>query len=276
MKKLNLKLYAGLGNQLFQLSIAFFIAKKYDYKLIAVDRTYCIENQKHNYLLSLFDLNNISGLDLDEPSLIFLARLPKILDFKLRLNPLISDKNINFFLKKDGSSASLFLDGYFIASQTQEIFLEGFSAIKASYKFQNLNLLSPQDSCIIHIRGTDFLKLGWNSVCPREYYAASINKMVSNNVKSFKIVTDDVAYSKIFIRDLGIDAEIVGGSVVDDFNIIAHSHNRILSSSTYAFWAAAVGTDLHGPVGMTIAPRKWTPDLPRLFLLPGELNVNHF
>lgn len=276
MKKINLKLYAGLGNQLFQLSMAIFVAKKFSYDHIAINNEYCVENQRHNYLTSLFDVSKLCNSLSSKSSLISRLRLPKILSFRYSFNPLVSDKNIEFLLARESSNLSLYLDGYFIVSHTQKIFSETFNLIKDSYKYKNEDYCVPVNSCTIHVRGTDFLKLGWNSVCPKDYYAKAVQIMRNNKIVSFKVVTDDAHYAEKFIKDLDIDAEILMGSVVDDFNLITHSKNRVLSSSTFAFWAAAIGSDLHNQNGLTIAPSLWTPDLPRAIRLSNEINIKPY
>lgn len=264
-----IRLAGGLGNQIFQLGIGLCIAKKQGNKSIILDCSalgnYAVKRK--NELYNFFNLDSHSVKISEGTFWLSKLRIPVHCPFSMQFWPFVGDKNIQNILHAESSVFRL-LDGYFQSSITQDDFDEEillFKNILISNKFE-IN-----DGCVVHIRGGDFVKLGWNSVTPAEYY---INAMQYMNTKfgkdKFYIVTDDRKYSESILKDLDFDYEFIGHSMQEDFYLIGSFRYRILSSSTFALWASALGDNEDSVV---IAPKHWTPERERKIFLPNEIRI---
>ena len=153
---------------------------------------------------------------------------------------------------------------------TQQNFDKGIKILKDAFIQKNLE---KKDGCVVHIRGGDFVKLGWNSITPKEYYIKAIETMqLKYNQTKFYIVTDDRIYSKSVLDNINIDYKFIGNSMYEDFHLLGSFKYRILSASTFALWASALGVNDGG--GVVIAPNEFTPGIKRDFLLPNERRSN--
>jgi hypothetical protein len=87
-------------------------------------------------------------------------------------------------------------------------------------------------------------------------------------VKVFYVVTDDRDYAKSMLKN--IKPLFLGGSIQEDFRLIGQFQFRILSSSTFALWASALGRN--DADGVVIVPNDLIPGVKRTFLLQNEIN----
>ena len=270
MSVLYLRLYGGLGNQFFQFSAALKLAQKNMVSKIIIDDS-SLDNyqvKRNNELFNFFDLSHIC-FDIDFSDSIFLKmRVPKFFPLKVKNFLFVSDKNFLYFICNELSDRNLrfYLDGYF-----QDIW--SFSDFELHVEFLKKILInsnfSPSDNCVIHIRGGDFVTLGWNASSSKDYYHNAILYMKNNfGVQSFSVVTDDLDYAHDVLGSVDCNYKVIGGSLFDDFHLIGAHKYRILSSSTFAFWASALGDNCESFV---IAPLEWFPGKLRNILLPNEI-----
>jgi hypothetical protein len=266
---MNVRLYGGLGNQIFQLSAALIIAKKVGKPVIYYDDSalcrYVVK--RNNDLLVFFDFSKVGITIVQKKSLIHFFRLARLFPF---FSLLISDRN--FTLDIDFLLPYSYLDGYFQDCLTQYIFEQQIKVLKLCLKSHNL-LEDSYNSCVIHIRGGDFVKLGWNEVASASFYEAAITYMVKqHNIKGFDIITDDEDYATKLLVDIDsqLNFTMVSGSMADDFYRLGTYPYRVLSSSTFAFWASALGS-FSNPV--VIAPEFWSPGRKRNLRLLGEVTL---
>ena len=263
------RLAGGLGNQIFQLGTGLLLAHKSGIKRIMLDDS-ALKNydiQRENELLGFFDLTKLK-IEINFCNSTFTKlRLPKLLPLKARKYPFVNDKNFQFILKNPNKQF-LLIDGYFQECLTQQDFDTEIQILKDMFIQRSLE---KQDGCVIHIRGGDFVKLGWNSVTSKEYYKNAIEKMKDNyNQNDFYIVTDDKDYSETILKDLNIKYKFIGNSMYEDFNLIGSFKYRVLSSSTFSLWASALGNNDNSIV---IAPKEWIPNHERKIYLPNEIRI---
>lgn len=264
-----ISLRGGLGNQIFQLGAGLLLGQNTISKEIILDDSALgkYKTKRKNELLNFFDLTKLELMVEFKNSNIAKFRIPKLFPLKFSKYPFVTDKNFQT-IKNNPNHYFLLLDGYFQECLTQENFDEEILLLK--------NILIPNkfeinDGCVVHIRGGDFVKLGWNSVAPAEYY---INAMQYMNKKfgkdKFYIVTDDRKYAESILKDLDFDYEFIGKSMKEDFYLIGSFQYRILSSSTFALWASALGNNENS---LVVAPKYWTPDVKRKIYLPNEIRI---
>lgn len=268
------RLCGGLGNQIFQLGAALLLTSKGSNELIILD-DYALSSYEAPREFELSKFIDLSKSDVQvalKRLAITRLRIPRLLPFKLHAMPFVNDNNFQFIIDGNKSQYRL-LDGYFQTLRQQDF--EDISALLKPLlldKFCKLNQLE-SETCVIHMRGGDFVKLGWNKSTPEIYYINAMNMMRDkHDVNNFVIVTDDETYARTIISCKSADIKIVSSDIVDDFQTIASYSKRILSASTFALWASAIG--VNSDSGVVVAPNEFTPGIKRRFLLPNEKEFN--
>ncbi|PCJ15897.1 MAG: alpha-1,2-fucosyltransferase [Candidatus Cloacimonadota bacterium] len=261
------RIFGGLGNQIFQVGAALLLAKKKGCTQIIFDVSSLgsYETKRKNELLSFFNFDSLNIEVSFTGCFVTRLRIPKILAIKHQYYPFVGDSNFEFVIE-NSKSKFFFLDGYFQASLIQKHFDEEIELLNMVYIQRNLKRYN---DCIIHIRGGDFVKLGWDVVNDKSYYESAINriKSVNSDVK-FLVVTDDRAYAEKLLNGIDIVYQFIGKNMIDDFNLIGGYQYQILSSSTFALWASCLGQKADG---LVFAPKYWLPDLRRQIKLPNEV-----
>lgn len=263
------RIYGGLGNQIFQFSASLMLAEKAGIDELKIDANADGNySEKRDFLLfSLFDENKFQiKIELVKSKLIRL-RIPKVLSLRLPKYPFVGDSNFEYILKNPNNKINI-LDGYFQDNILQTNF-ENISKTLKNYLHKSYLNIDQIDNCIIHIRGGDFVKLGWNSVSPREYYINAIEKFKERGITDYIVITDDVKYATEIMNNATVNYSFHSSTQMDDFKKIMQGKYRILSSSTFAFWASTLG--INPPNGLVIAPKLWTPTRIRKIKLPNEL-----
>ena len=264
-----IRLAGGLGNQIFQLGIGLLLTQKSGIKKIILEDSALgnYDAKRKNELLNFFDMRKVKLQITFQNSKLIKFRFPKLLPLNMSKYPFVSDKNFQTVLQGPNKTFMI-IDGYFQECLTQEDFNKEIELLKNIFM---RNSLEPKNDCVIHIRGGDFVKLGWNSVTPKEYYQNAIQMMKDDyNQNDFYIVTDDKDYAETILKDLNIEYKFIGNSMYEDFNLIGSFRYRILSSSTFSLWASALGDNENSVV---IAPKEWIPNHERKIYLPNEIRI---
>ena len=108
-----------------------------------------------------------------------------------------------------------------------------------------------ENLCIIHMRVGDYRCPAHNWILPKDFYIKAMHKMstFNKNIK-FKIVTDTIEYAKEHFPDI----DVVSSSSQADFHRIMQAKYKIISNSSFSWWAAWLG---HDTCNITIAPEYW-------------------
>lgn len=261
-----IRLAGGLGNQIFQLAAGILLAETTGDNRIFLDDSAMknYQTKRKNELLNFFDFSKFPVKCEFKSSVFNIFRIAKILPLKLYSYPFVSDRNFMFSLK-NSNKLTLFLDGYFQECLTQIDFEKEIVILKKALRNEKNKLY--EEACVIHVRGGDFVKLGWNSVTPKDFYTKAIKHMDKvYNIKKYYIITDDQEYANTLMYQMNIKYEFIGSSIYDDFYLIGAFKYKILSSSTFALWASALGNNSI----CVIAPELWKPDVERKIYLPNE------
>jgi hypothetical protein len=157
--------------------------------------------------------------------------------------------------KIDGTMQSIeYIKGY-------KKILSGY--IKTSYPREVTEY--DENSCIIHIRGGDFINS--SAMLYSDYYINAMNYFKSiNNTINFYIVTDDINTAKQILpgieiigssssncNDLSKASHHLGGPIWMDYSILNNAKNIIISASSFSWWP--VWTNPNNP--NVIAPKYW-------------------
>ena len=89
------------------------------------------------------------------------------------------------------------------------------------------------------------------------------------------VVTDDAAHAQRLLGDVGrkcgVSFRIAGSDgALSDFERIRRAKYRIISNSTFSWWAAA----LSRAGGLTVGCDRWTQRRQRAYRLDGEILLN--
>ena len=130
--------------------------------------------------------------------------------------------------------------------------LEEKEVISSYFRASTCDVSISPSTCIINIRGGDYLGFRKSPAVPRQYYLSSIQKMklIEPSI-SFLIVTDDYRYAKSLLPDY----PILEGDYIKDFNNLKGAHYLILSNSSFAFFPAYINPNLK----YAVAPSYWAP-----------------
>lgn len=145
----------------------------------------------------------------------------------------------SIFNAKDGT----YIHGFF---QTDKYF-EGFEdKVKEWFKIEPLVI--EENTCYIHLRGTDYYK-GWPYL-PVQYYAGAMHEMFKFEPRiKFKVVTDDRKAAKEYFPEF----EVISGNDVFDFTLMMSADHLIIANSSYSWWAAYLNENAK----IIMAPKRW-------------------
>lgn len=277
------KIFGGLGNQMFQYAAARRLAYKLNVELKLdiswfKNRTYKRDDQKRKYSLGNFNIleefinyNEIKFFIF--PYLSILNKFEKML-YKIRRGKLlyIKEKYFHFNPKILDLPDNIYLDGYW---QNEKYFLDVKGIIINEFKVKNPILgrnkevfekIRLSESVSIHIRRGDYItnprvakKLG--GICDFNYFFRSIDyigKKIKNPV--FFFFSDDINWVKenfaIKHPCVFIDFNNILNSY-EDMRLMSQCKHNIISNSSFSWWGAWLNPNSNKIV---IAPRKWFND----------------
>lgn len=242
-----IKLFAGLGNQLFQLCYGL-----------------SLENKSVKFLMNP-----------DDPNLTDITTLfsfPKDISKKI-IKPQFLVSLQRAIIK---SFYKYILHSYRIG------FFQEFHFIEKAFSKFNLNetltfinteqyKLSPyykeitnSNSVSLHIRGGDYLRSDnyFLGVCTPEYYEKAINLILKKNKDAhFFVFTNDFPYAESILSSIKLGKKsftlVKENNIYDqaqDLYLMSCCKHNIIANSTYSWWAAFLNTNKEKIV---VSPRNW-------------------
>lgn len=273
---LYLRLAGGLGNQLFQLAAADYLANRLNCKFTPV----------------------ITGLGRyktprfpDSLSLIHSPRMerPSLTGWRVLLSDRarcglwlpyfgINDRRVSSGLSRANLSSlgELYLDGYFQDCWDYQTFRNAIREWETNFQLGTEIGSTNHKDCAIHIRGGDFLLASQHQVVGKQYYASCIQDAIERGFRNFLIVTDDLQYSEPIIGSISKTLPGIrftfnqGGNSLQDFGILRSAKARIIGNSTFAWWAAALDAN----ESITWSPNEFIRSKLRTMYLPWEVVVD--
>ncbi len=261
-----LQVKGGLGNQLFQYSIGYFLKKKLgaglclDYssaeigqmlKGIKVNKKYSFRNIQ----LECFSLDSHSS----HSSIVDFV-IDQIIQ-KVCKSRGFTGRDIAPVIKEDGSDCRRDNTGVLdVAGQSKNVILSGY--------WQNIHYIEPvrtdllrqfrmnistgneykkeeaaihsSESVGIHVRRGDFVSLGWEKGADYYMNAMSAARATIPNAK-FYFFSDDIGWVRENLFDAN-DSSLVSISEdhadVKEFSLLSSCKHQIISESTFGWWAA--------------------------------------
>lgn len=266
------RIWEGLGNQMFQYAYARALKQKgFDVRL-DLDKAYDEAFKKYrNHSVRSSSIQNyritLPHIDVSKYGKYFYLRRENCLEklfynlatsgltkyrFYEEVSPEYSDERNQLF-------GEWYIKGWFQSENyfkdIREILAEEFvprKKIKISKQLRYA--MEDKESVSIHVRRGDFVKIGM--AIKLEYYleaAALMNKKYNNPV--FLIFSDDMEWTR---KNLNIDGRCiyVDGNFKDyeELFIMSRCSSNIITNSTFSWWAAWLNPNKDKYV---IAPKKW-------------------
>ena len=279
MKNIYVKLYGGLGNQLFQYAFGKSLSKKLSVNLIFevesgfkndfFKRKYVIKDLVNNPL-TLSSSNSINRLTISTSIIGKLYRkfnryLPKNCRFYYRERKKFLFDSQVFKIKKDS-----FFDGYW---QNHNYFKDIVDELRDEIQQVNENknikiieLLNKQNSVAVHMRYPHAFANGKVHKQTEEhfhsldfnYFKTAIYKMKSLiHNPDFYLFSDNIEWAKKQINNasLGIKYQFIdSGNAMSDFHLMRQCNHFVISNSTFSWWAAFLANK---PSKQVISPKNW-------------------
>lgn len=275
-----LRLAGGLGNQLYQLAAASLLVR---HAGVAVKVMPLVEGLAHYEALREPDaINLIIPNDWLISTDASVGRIWRDLAVGMRAGRWlpgvgVSDRN---FWRLCGKRMHwpMIMDGYFQSGWTHDSF-------SAAIQGMNFKQIVPEhgarvcsDEVVVHIRGGDFRLLPRFQIVDAGYYVFAARQSVSRGYKKFAIISDDSDYAESIrvemyskVSDIQIRMVECGENAVADFDVIRAASARIIGNSTFAWWAAALGSKS----SPTWAPTRATTDSERDYFLNCEIPIDY-
>lgn len=263
MNKVFVRLSGGLGNQLYQIAAGMYLSKIINSELF-VDDSSCKKLSTHNgdRLGNLgYILPRISWLD--RVRYLFIPKLLKKIGFISK--SYIRDIDLgNEFLLSDLSCGNYYLDGYWQnCFYSISVFDELHSTItlpKANSKYSDL-IDNASHSVSLHIRRGDFLKSDGNFILPLSYFLDSLELLQSRYEElSIFVFSDDIDWCKNILSSVDEFSFFFVDDTcneLEDFYLIHKCDSKIISNSTFSWWAAFLGDDFKS---LVLYPLTWDLD----------------
>lgn len=269
-----LRLFGGLGNQLYQLAAAALLSKSRQTSVtVFTEALQKYDSPRDPDSINLLTENHwlhfapITGLSIHRWMSVT-ARMGRVL-------PGLSVNDNTFWQRVEAPDACRFLyaDGYFQHGWKRDTFARAISGLRvrpiASRAADRLMV----GEIAVHIRGGDFLKLPRFQVVRARFYIEAVIQAMAQGFTHFAIVTDDPAYSNMIFDVVrgqcpGSKFRLLecGANALEDFDTLRSASGRIIGNSTFAWWAGALGD----PTAPTWSPSMFTTDATRDFFLPNE------
>jgi hypothetical protein len=264
------KLYGGLGNQMFQYAFGKSFSIRYGIPL-KLDISSLFEYRK--YEMDIFNLD--TDIATKEDMLLFDRRnlsLGKRVLFKIKhcfLKPLyISEKEgLELFIFPKKVSKNVLISGYW---QSEYFFKNIESDIRRDLLFPDIttesnmtfcSLIKQTNSVSLHIRRGDYL---WNhnnnvhGVLPLKYYHQAIEYIIEKVFNPiFFIFSDDADWVKENL-DINGSFYIISGNknklAYIDMQLMSYCKHNIIANSSFSWWGAWLN-DYSDKI--VIAPSQW-------------------
>lgn len=244
MKKAYIKLFAGLGNQLFQYAYGQYLLQQgYEVRYIL--------NRSSSDLLSVFTLTE------QDHSAVFA--------------PEGKFKNLFLFLIK--CYARFITHNYYTGFYQDTRYSAKLSSINLRFtremeysKTEEYKYICSSTAVAVHIRGGDYIhEKQYSGICTADYYRKAMEYIRQTaGVCRFFVFTNDIEYAQQVLqpihRDILQNAVFINNSDFKkdpgfDLFLMKSCTHHIIANSTFSWWGAFLNTKKNKIV---VAPTNWT------------------
>ena len=272
-RQVTIRVFGGLGNQLFQYYYGQYLKKEFGYKIIYDVSWAKAQRVVHSGNISFFSLEDqVDGLE-DERSKrsrilhqFFLSNRPVfylakyMLGFlnKIQISSSIGYSSRDYQLNKRTNEVVGYFQTwkYFVDSGGKKLHINSASA--SSWYYSTLRYIEGLDSVGVHIRRGDY-KQNHKSIGLLEltYFEELINEIHKANPQSyFLIFTDDESCLDLNLPDYINWQQVVppnDSHPAESLLLLSSCKTICLSNSTFSYWAALFADNST----VRYVPRKW-------------------
>lgn len=267
MKQVYVRLFGGMGNQLFQYACARAVALRNDAELVLDSRQTDARGGHWTYALDHFQISARRGSE---------AELPPAKSRKLAYAAWRLLQRPPRFVRETGLGvnaniltlgSTCYLHGYF---QSERYFADHVDHIRADLSFRTPASLENQkwmaeirgaNAVSLHLRRGDYManSKGTYATCDAQYYARALDQLgkVGVNDPTIFIFSDDPDWARENLS-LPCETRIVdcndGAHAYEDLRLIAACKHNITANSTFSWWGAWLNANTDKRV---IAPQNW-------------------
>ena len=286
MRKIEIRLMGGIGNQLFIAAYATLAASRLSQTKVVLE-TSELSRQKHSSRLNNLDLGQFLGSMLDNFCFsnrpYFLTKFGDLGQGSVLKEPIENIVEVGFSgWPEDHAPGTRVIRGYF----QSQLYLEELRRVGAPLnlvpKNQGADFIGTISSelmdraAVVHIRRGDYLKLrdtvgalGWR------YYSEAIELCIDRGAKNVVILSDDsevLQHSSNYLPKAEyVDLRMLGNfSDEEALSLASKSPYFVMSNSTFSYWAAMTGKK-----SLIVRPNKWFKALREPEQLFLESNTEH-
>jgi hypothetical protein len=271
------QLTGGLGNQMFQYTLALRISLETNY-IVKIDTRFFKTYDWHEYSLQPFtpSIDTASNSDINTltKGIIYpqnlKERILKKLNF-IHIKSIVREQKIHFFDENvfrinDNS----FLIGYWQSFKyfpDRKMLVDAFTPqiVPSNENLLVLNKILTTSSISLHIRRGNYVSVqsvsAFHGMCSKLYYDSSVEYIAKKVEKPyFFIFSDDIEWAKSNIK-LGFETFFVdinnATTDYEDLRLMYSCKHNIIANSTFSWWGAFLNQNEDKIV---IAPEKWYND----------------
>jgi|TARA_Y100000389_G_scaffold33206_1_gene28237 hypothetical protein len=228
-----IRIWGGLGNQIFQYAFGQFLEKEQNCK-ISFNINWFNGQSKRKFILD--KIFKITNEIIDEEN----NFIDKLLNYKTeKFYKTLIKKNFLFLPK---NLIGYWQDLYFAKYVNKENFLREF--------FESSENKKNEKYYILHFRGGDFYNSKDHLVLDLEYYKKSIDFFRNEKIYC---LSDDNKQLELLVNELNLKNIIIPNlNELDSFRLICNSDGGIASNSTFCWWAAYISGNKNW-----VFPKKW-------------------
>lgn len=271
-----IKLQGGLGNQMFQYTMASVLAKKNNTSVLIDTSSFNLTEKRNGYTPRNFELAifNNSYIKASEHVILSFYHLSNINKIRRKLGlhypKIYVEPSFDFQTAVLSIKSPVYLIGYF---QSYKYFVgfEGFVRQLFSFPVDALDEINKEllikiknsNSIAIHIRRGDYVNdkmtAEYHGSCSLDYYLEGI-KLLASKKEDFTLVffSDDSDWVKEQFDDLPYSKIIIDHNKAEnswkDMLLMSSCHHNIIANSSFSWWAAWLNENSEKIV---IAPKHW-------------------
>lgn len=150
------------------------------------------------------------------------------------------------------------IDGYYQSEKywagNEDKILDLFSIDKDTLEYLNFKypeILNSNDTCSIHVRRGDFLKVNFYNRLGMDYYNKAIDEIGRD--KHFVIFSDDIEWCKVNFQHINATF-IQGQKDYMDMYLMSLCSDNITANSTFSWWGSYLNMN---PNKKVVTPKVW-------------------
>ena len=252
VKNIFIKLNGGLGNQLFQVSFAYELAKKKNMHIVLVyDHGSMTHNTKVDEFLStiFYSFNSIYIHEIDYSKVITYYE-----DKCFNYNDIIIIQHYSDYYVEGYYQNKKYLKDY--KTEVIELYQQPIKNL-SSQLFTSFPLLN--ESYFLHVRRGDYVTAPMYHYDMNSYFSSAIEYIIDreNSNIHFYIFSDDIHFCKHYpiLNKISNKTFIENRNTLDSLYLMSLcKKGGICSNSTFSGWATNLNTN---PDKITIVPKQW-------------------